>query len=98
MVGMAAWAVRYAAVRHAELPVDYLRSAGTRFLLLLRVRGGVYLRRPKSAAGNRHQAPEPGGFLMWGVGMFVGTQLSGYTAQSLPRRRCTLTAKRTARN
>jgi nucleoside transporter len=84
VVGMAAWALRYLLFATLSFPLIIVGLLVHGFCYcFVFVAGFIYVGRkapPEISAGAQSLVA----FLMWGVGMFVGTQLSGYTAQQYP--------------
>lgn len=84
VVGMAAWVVRYACFATLSFPliVVGLLVHGFCYCFVF-VASFIYVSR-KAPAEISASAQSLVALLMWGVGMLVGTQLSGYTGEKYP--------------
>ena len=84
VVGMAAWALRYVLFASMSFPLIILGLLVHGFCYsFVFVAGFIYVSR-KAPAEIGASAQSFLAFLMWGVGMFVGMQLSGYVAEQYP--------------
>jgi len=84
VLGMAAWAVRYLLFATLSFPLIILGLLFHGFCYcFVFVAGFIYVGR-KAPPEISASAQSLVAFLMWGVGMFVGAKLSGYTAEQYP--------------
>ena len=81
VIGMGAWALRYALFATLSFPLIIIGLLVHGFCYsFVFVAGFIYVGR-KAPPEISASAQSFVAFLMWGVGMFVGTQLSGYVAE-----------------
>ena len=84
VIGMGAWALRYVLFASMCFPLIILGLLVHGFCYsFVFVAGFIYVSR-KAPTEISASAQSFLAFLMWGVGMFIGTQLSGYIAEQYP--------------
>jgi len=83
-VGMAAWAVRYLCFATLSFPLIIVGLLVHGFCYCFVFVASFIYADKKAPQGMSASAQSLVAFLIWGIGMFVGTQLAGYTATQYP--------------
>ncbi len=84
LIGMAAWSVRYLAFGSLSFPLVLVGLLVHGFCYCFVFIASFIFADKKAPAGMSASAQSFIAFIIWGVGMFVGTQLAGYTANRYP--------------
>ena len=84
VIGMAAWAVRYVCFASLSFPLILIGLLVHGFCYCFVFVASFIYADKKAPPGMSASAQSFVAFLIWGLGMFIGTKLSGYTADKYP--------------